>query len=109
MQQITQFTRNQIEEATHEVATKEFTKRTANAYAARIDQERMVLEQMTRVLRNQMNQAVGEFQDFSTAMKEEMEVVLAASDNKQLRPEDLSPRMSASDYDQHLVASLRSL
>ena len=59
MQQITQFTRNQIEAATHEVATKEFTKRTANAYAARIDQERMVLEQMTRVLRNQVCTAAG--------------------------------------------------
>ena len=55
MQHITQFTRNQIEAATHEVTTKEFVKRTANAYAARIDEERMVLEQMTRVLRNQVD------------------------------------------------------
>ena len=55
MQHINQFTRNQIEAATHEVATKEFVKRTANAFAARIDEERMVLEQMTRVLRNQVS------------------------------------------------------
>jgi len=108
MQHITQFTRNQIEAATHEVATKEFVKRTANAYAARIDEERMVLEQMTRVLRNQMNQAVGEFQEFSTSMKEEMEVVVAKAD-KRMRPGDLSPRMSAADYDEHIVNSLRSL
>jgi len=108
MQHITQFTRSQIEAATHEVATKEFVKRTANAYAARIDEERMVLEQMTRVLRNQMNQAVGEFQEFSTSMKEEMEVVVAKAD-KRMRPGDLSPRMSAADYDEHIVNSLRSL
>ena len=94
--------------AIHEVATKEYTKRTANAYAARIDQERQVLEQMTRVMRGQMSQAVAEFQDFSTAMKEEMEVVVAKAD-KRMRPEDLSPRISAADYDEHVVHSLRSL
>ena len=55
-----------------------------------------------------MNQAVGEFQEFSTLMKEEMEVVVAKAD-KRMRPGDLSPRMSAADYDEHIVNSLRSL
>ena len=54
-----------------------------------------------------MNQAVDEFQEFSTSMKEEMEVVVAKAD-KRMRPEDLSPRMSASDYDEHIASSLRS-
>ena len=56
----------------------------------------------------QMNQAVGEFQEFSTSMKDEMEVVVAKAD-KRMRPEDLSPRMSAADYDEHIANSLRSL